>query len=147
MIQKLFWVLYNLRPSKVKRLFQHIHKFAPYDKELVGFKYAIHYGRLYFVKSEYDNGILDKKKRAEQVDSIIKEYTNPTSRTDYIKLLKELQQGLIKCNNMGFISCGKDKEATKQEAIHYQKATDSLRVLIPAVRLYPILWRTVFLPS
>lgn len=145
----------NLRPMKVKRMFQHIHSFEGYDKELVGFKYAIYYGRLYFERSKYkSNGMLDTDERSERLERIFDEYRNPTNWLEYIKTLKDLKQGLLEANAQGLIGCrseGRDEKGRvikydKIENARYQQALDSLDMLIPAVTIYPRVWRRCFLP-
>ena len=143
--------LRRLNPISVYRLFQHIHAFADYDKEIAGYKYAIFYGRLYFERSRYKrNGDLDLSERSRRIDAILNEYKNPASYMEYVASLRNLRNGLEQAASEGilYIGGGKDMTTNKyiqsEETAHYQLAIDSLDTLIPAVTFYPFLWWIAF---
>ena len=145
-------VLQQIEETKqAYHLFKHIHAFANFDKEIAGYKYAIQYGRLYFERSRYKRtGDIDLAERSRRIDTIIDEYKNPKKYRAYIRLLKELQNGLTEANRAGLIYGGAGRDiVTRQrisdtETAHYQQAMSSLETLIPLVISHPFLWRIVF---
>lgn len=165
MIEKIkhyWWVLTHMRPLQVKRLFEHVRKFDGYDPVIAGVKYAILYGRFYFEKGKYTDGKYDKAARDLQQNNIIREFTCPKNRAEYIAMLKHTLKQVHEANRLGLIStpnpvtiterngelvASVDKEQKKAEAAHYQMAVDSLNVLIMGSTIYPKLWDEIFLPQ
>lgn len=142
-----FRIFFALRPSNVERYFKHIYAFAPADKVIAGYKHAIHYGVLYFLQSTYDShNCIDLKDRGKKVDGIIEKYSHPTDRLDYLDLLQEAKNGMLKANSMGLIGSANDK-INKIEAANYNSAMDSLDIAIRATALYPKIWKRVFAPQ
>lgn len=141
------WVIRHLTPLKVRSMFYHVHENVPYDKHTVGLKRAIHYGELYFLHSEIKNGQPDFNDRIDKVNRIIKKYTQPKDRLEYIEDLRRLRKNVISASELGFFSVGSDSMQNKIEAGYYNDAINSLDILISATILYPFIWRKIFLES
>ena len=143
------YVLTHLSRRQAREYFEAIHTFADYDSRLIGYKYAIQYGRLYWLKTKHIKNSdgsyeLDLRDRARMVDEEIELFKNPRSYNDYISLLHDTQSGVDKANQAGFFSAGNDMEANKIESERYIKVTNALKLTLTLCRLYPSIWKQVF---
>lgn len=144
-VRNIFWRIKNRK--RVKDMFIHVYNFAPGDPVIRGYKYAIHYGIFYRMRSGVKDGMPDMEKRSRKQDIVIGVYSHPQDRKRFLRNLLILRKRVEQSNIDGLFSAGSNKEQNKIEAGIYSNAVSDLDLMIKGTKLFPITWKIVFLRS
>ena len=131
--------------KQLKELFIHVFNFEPNDKIIRGYKYAIYYGIFHYMKSEHNkNGMIDLRERSNAQDEVIRRFSRPTNRKQFLFDLIYLRVKVEQANYDGFFSVAGNDEQNKIEAEHYNAAMHDLNLMIIGTSMLPMTWWKVF---
>ena len=131
--------------KQLKELFIHVFNFKPNDKIIRGYKYAIYYGIFHYMKSEHHhNGMIDLRERSNAQDEVIRRFSRPTNRNQFLFDLIYLRIKVEQANYDGFFSVAGNDEQNKIEAEHYNAAMHDLNLMIIGTSMLPMTWWKVF---
>lgn len=120
----------------------------PNDKIIRGYKYAIYYGIFHYMKSEHlSNGMIDLHERANAQNEVIRRFSRPTDRKQFLFDLIYLRVKVEQANYDGFFSVAGNDEQNKIEAEHYNAAMHDLNLMIIGTSMLPMTWWKVFRAS